>query len=138
MHAPARADARWTVFYDADCGLCTWLLAAVLRADRSRRLRPVALQDPEAAEVLAALTPEVRMSSWHLVSPASRRWSGGAAVAPMLRQLPHGSLPAAGLERFPACVERSYRWVSEHRGLLGRFVPASAKRRAKARVFEAR
>jgi len=124
----------WTVFYDSSCGLCMWLLAAVLRWDRAARLHPVALQSHEAAEVLAAVAPSVRMASWHLVSPQGRRWSGGAALAPMLRLLPCGRLPAVALERAPGSVEKGYEWIAGHRAPLGRLVPAGMKRRAAARV----
>ena len=45
-------DGRWFVLYDADCGLCKWLLAGLLRWDRRERLRPLPLDDPEAARLL--------------------------------------------------------------------------------------
>ena len=43
---------RWAVLYDADCGFCKWLLSALLRWDRAARLHPIALQRPEADELL--------------------------------------------------------------------------------------
>ena len=43
----------WLVLYDGDCGLCKWLLAGLLRFDRAGRLRPLALQRPEAEALLA-------------------------------------------------------------------------------------
>jgi predicted DCC family thiol-disulfide oxidoreductase YuxK len=129
-----RADAPWTVFYDGECGLCTWLLAGLLRWDRAARLHPVALQREQAAETLADLDPQARMASWHLVSPAGRRWSGGAALAPTLRLLPLGAAPAAVLERLPGLTDRAYRWVADHRAKLGRLVPPGVKRGAASRV----
>jgi len=30
--------------------------------------------------------------------------------------------------RFPRATERAYRWVADHRGALGRFVPGRARR----------
>jgi predicted DCC family thiol-disulfide oxidoreductase YuxK len=124
----------WVVLYDADCGFCKWLLAGLLRWDRGGRLRPIALQRPEADELLAALRPAERMASWHLVAPDGARRAGGAAVAPLLRLLPGGRVPAAVAERFPGLTDRGYRWVAEHRSRLSRWVPASAKRRASERV----
>jgi predicted DCC family thiol-disulfide oxidoreductase YuxK len=94
----------------------------------------VALQRPEADELLVELTPEARMASWHLVAPGGERWSAGSALAPLLRRLPGGRAPAAAVERIPAPVDRGYRWVAEHRSALSRFVPAGAKRRASERV----
>jgi predicted DCC family thiol-disulfide oxidoreductase YuxK len=110
----------WVVLYDADCGFCKWLLGGLLRWDRGGRLRPVALQAAEAAELLADLPSEERMASWHLVSPAGRRWSGGAALPPLLRLLPRGRAPAAVVARFPRLTDRGYRWVAEHRTQLSR------------------
>ncbi len=128
--------AAWTVLYDADCGVCMWLLSGLLRWDRAARLRPVALQRSEADELLGELTPEQRMASWHLISPTAERRSGGAAVAPLLRLLPAGRLAAAGFARCPALTDRGYRWVAAHRSQLARWVPSSAKRRAAGRVQE--
>jgi predicted DCC family thiol-disulfide oxidoreductase YuxK len=126
----ATGEGRWTVLYDADCGLCKWLLAGFLRWDRAGRLRPVALQRDDAEALLADLPAEERIASWHLISPAGLRRSGGEAVAPLLRLLPGGRLPAAAAARFPRLTERAYRWVAEHRAGLSRFVPGGLKRRA--------
>jgi predicted DCC family thiol-disulfide oxidoreductase YuxK len=127
--APATAET-WTVIYDEDCGLCRTLLAPLLRADSARRLRPLALGAPEADRLLADLSVEQRNASWHLVDPAGRRTSAGAAAPPLLRLLPHGALPAALLARVPGTTERAYRFVAEHRSPIGRLVPSAAKRRA--------
>ncbi len=124
------------VLYDADCGFCTWLLAGLLRWDRAGRLRPLALQRPEADELLADLAPAERTASWHLVSPTGARHSGGDALAPLLRLLPGGRVPAAMFARFPRLTDRGYRWVAEHRSRISRWVPARAKRHAnKPRKF---
>lgn len=122
------------VLYDGDCGFCRWLLAGLLRWDRAGRLRPIALQRPEAEEFLADLAPAERMASWHLVSPTGERTSGGAAVPSLLSLLPHGRFPAAAFARLPRLTARGYRWVAEHREQLSAWVPASVKRRASERV----
>jgi predicted DCC family thiol-disulfide oxidoreductase YuxK len=122
------------VLYDADCGLCKWLLAGLLRWDRGGRLQPVALQRPAADELLADLVPAQRMASWHLISPTGRRVSGGDAIPLLLRLLPGGRVPAAVFERLPRLTERGYRWVAEHRSRLSSLVPRRAKRRAGERV----
>lgn len=122
--------APWTVLYDAECGICRTLLAGLLGWDRRRRLRPLALQDPEADRLLADLAPEERLASWHLLSPDGARRSAGAALAPLLRLLPGGRAPAAACARFPAATERGYRWVAGNRAPLGRLLPAAVKRRA--------
>jgi predicted DCC family thiol-disulfide oxidoreductase YuxK len=129
-----RGDRPWVVLYDADCGFCTWALSALLRCDRGARLRPIALQRSEADDLLRELMPAERMASWHLISPTGERRSAGAALAPLLRVLPAGLLPAAALARFPRLADRGYRWVAEHRSQLSRWVPSRAKRRAGERV----
>jgi predicted DCC family thiol-disulfide oxidoreductase YuxK len=128
--------AAWTVLYDGDCGLCKWLLAGLLRWDRAARLHPLALQRPQADTLLAELTPAERIASWHLISPSGERRSGGAALAPLLRLLPAGRLPAACFARLPGPTDSGYRWVAAHRSQLSSGVPSSAKRRAARRVEE--
>jgi predicted DCC family thiol-disulfide oxidoreductase YuxK len=118
---------RWTLLYDAECGLCRRMLARLLRWDREGRLRPVVLGSPEADRILADLPPTERAASWHLISPAGVRRSGGAAIAPVLRQLPGGWAPAAVFARFPRMTDRGYRWVADHRSQLSRLADRLAR-----------
>jgi predicted DCC family thiol-disulfide oxidoreductase YuxK len=128
---------RAIVLYDSDCGFCKRALSKLLAWDRSHRLRPVALQDDEAARLLAGMDEQERMASWHLVAPDGRVRSGGAAVAPLLRLLRGGSGPARLAERMPRSVDRGYRWVAGHRTALGRRPGGGrAKRRAERRIEE--
>jgi predicted DCC family thiol-disulfide oxidoreductase YuxK len=115
-----------TVIYDPDCGFCRWSLALLLSWDRGA-LRPLPLGAAEAHDLLADLTEEQRNASWHLILDGER-FSAGAALAPALRLLPGGRLLGAVFARFPRSTERGYRWVADHRGLLGRFVSARARR----------
>jgi predicted DCC family thiol-disulfide oxidoreductase YuxK len=130
------SERRWAVLYDAQCGFCKWLLSGLLRWDRAARLHPIALQRSEADNLVRELTPAERMASWHLISPSGERRSGGAAVAPLLRLLPAGRLPAAGFARFPRLTDRAYQWVAGHRSQLSRWVPSSAKQRAAERLHQ--
>jgi predicted DCC family thiol-disulfide oxidoreductase YuxK len=122
------------LLYDSDCGFCRWSLGKLLAWDRRGALRPVSLQSKQAESLLAEMSEEERMGSWHLVDGDGRTHSAGAGIAPLLRLLPGGSLPAAAAERLPRAMERGYRWVSGKRGLWGRFVTDGAKRRADRRI----
>lgn len=133
---PAQPSQRWLVLYDGDCGFCKWLLAGLLRLDRARRLRPIALQSPEAEVLLADLDPAERMASMHVVSPDGARTSAGEALPALLGLLSGGRGPAALLARFPRFTRVGYRWVATHRIGISRFVPPRWKRRAAERVRE--
>jgi predicted DCC family thiol-disulfide oxidoreductase YuxK len=124
----------WTVIYDGDCGVCKTLLAMLLRADRNRRLTPLALGTPAADALLHDLTPEQRNASWHLIDPDGHRESAGAAIPPLLALLPGGAAPGQALSRFPGPTERAYRAVADNRSTIGRWVPSGVKRRATAAV----
>jgi predicted DCC family thiol-disulfide oxidoreductase YuxK len=114
--------------------VCRWSLAKVLAWDRRRALRPVALQDPEAARLLAGMDEDERMASWHLIGPDGRVVSGGAAFVPLGRLLPGGRRLAALAERWPRDAERAYRLVADHRSALGRLVTRGAAARARRRI----
>ena len=119
------------LLYDGECRFCRWSLAWILRWDRRGALVPVALQGPEANELLDGMDAERRMASWHLVSDDGTVTSAGAALAPLLRRLPGGRLPAALAAALPpGLVERAYAWVARHRGALGRRLTDRAVARA--------
>ena len=115
------------VLYDPDCGFCRVSLALLLRWDTGSRLRPVALGTDEADALLDGMSEDERMASWHLVEPGAVH-SGGAAFGPVFARLPGGRPLARASERFPGASDRLYRWVADHRSLLGRAIPASARR----------
>ena len=102
----------------------------MLRWDRAGTLRPIALQDPRAAELLAPMAPERMLRSWHLVAPDGSVASAGAAAAPLLRLLPGGSPLAALADRAPGAVDWAYGKVAGNRSRLGPLVTSGAKARA--------
>jgi len=110
---------RAVVLFDEDCGFCRWAAGKLLAWDRRGRLRPVALQDPEAEQLLTGLDRDQQMASWHLVAPDGRVRSAGRAVAPLLRLLPAGTPLAVVAESFPKTTDRLYDWISRHRERLG-------------------
>ncbi len=134
----AARSYSWTILYDSECGFCRWSLARVLRADRSRLLRPLPIDDPRAAPLLWGLSTEQRRDSWHLVAPDGERFSAGAAAPPLLRLLPGGRGPAALLAAAPGITERAYQLVARHRGAIGRCLPAGSKSRADERIAAVR
>jgi predicted DCC family thiol-disulfide oxidoreductase YuxK len=110
------------ILYDAGCGFCRWSADKILAWDVHHRLRPVALQDPEAARLLERMDPATRLASWHLVTPDGRIRSAGAAVPDLLRLLPGGA-PLALLTSFaPGPTEAAYRFVANHRDRLASFL----------------
>ena len=108
------------VLYDEDCGFCRWSLVRLLRWDRDGRLRAASIQSEEGDRLLADLSEEDRLASWHLIAPDGRRYSGGAAAGPMARLLPAGAPVALLAETFPRTTDRVYRWVARNRDALGR------------------
>ena len=114
------------LLYDEDCGLCRWTTDKILRWDREGKLRPLPLQDPEADRLLGAMDPEVKMQSWHLVTPDGRVHSAGAAVEPLLRLLPYATPVAAVVRAMPGITARAYRWTADHRDEIGRRLGAEA------------
>lgn len=106
------------ILYDDDCSFCRWLLAKILAWDRRARLRPVALQDPEADVLLREMPDGRKMDSWHLVI-GSRIYSAGAAIAPLAKLLPLGGPVAMFAEYLPGVAEWLYRLVADNRDRLG-------------------
>lgn len=113
---------RAVILFDDDCGFCRWSLSKILAWDRHSRLRPVALQSPEADDLLREMRHDRKMASWHLIAPDGRIYSGGEAVLPLARLLPSGAPIASLAGVFPRTTGRAYRWISRHRDLLGRAV----------------
>jgi predicted DCC family thiol-disulfide oxidoreductase YuxK len=117
-------ERRVVILFDNDCGFCRWSLSKILAWDRYGRLRPVALQSPEAEDLLMGMDPEQKMASWHLLAPDGHTYSGGEAVSPLARLLPAGAPIAALASAFPRTTDRAYRWVARHRDRLGRALGA--------------
>jgi predicted DCC family thiol-disulfide oxidoreductase YuxK len=109
-----------SLLYDNDCGFCRWMLARVTAWDRRGLVRPVALQDPRADDLLGVMDEDRKMGSWHVITAAGSVHSGGSGVAPLMDVLPGGAPLAALARRFPRATDRLYRLAADNRGLLGR------------------
>jgi predicted DCC family thiol-disulfide oxidoreductase YuxK len=125
---------RWTLLYDADCGFCKWIVAGLLAWDRHDRLVARAIQSAEGKALLGGLGSEEQLASVHLIAPGGERFSAGSALAPLLRLLPGGGLPARAMARLPRLTSGGYDWVAGHRSQLSRAIPAALKRRANERL----
>jgi predicted DCC family thiol-disulfide oxidoreductase YuxK len=119
--------ARGIVLYDANCGFCRWSLDKILAWDRSGRLRAAAIQSAEGERLLAGLSLEERLGSWHLVAGDGKLYSAGAAAEPLARLLPAGRPLAAVFHAFPGLTERAYRYVAGHRDRWSRLLRIDAK-----------
>ena len=110
--------AQAVILFDSRCGFCRRWVSRFLRWDRNGRLRPVALQDPEADSLLGGMDEERKMASWHLVAADGRVYSAGAAFPPLLRMLPGGRPLAAIAAACPRLTDRAYQRVAHTRGPL--------------------
>jgi predicted DCC family thiol-disulfide oxidoreductase YuxK len=129
--------AKATLLYDADCGFCRWTLALILEWDRAGRLRPLALQDPEADRLLGeAVSADLKMESFHLVTSSGEVYSRGSALTKLATLLPGGGPIASLMARVPRVVDRGYFWVARNRGIFGRTIGRIGHERAKRVIAE--
>jgi predicted DCC family thiol-disulfide oxidoreductase YuxK len=119
------SERQEVILYDEDCGFCKWSLGRILAWDRSRRLRPVAIQSEEGGRLLAAIDPVARLDSWHLISDGEL-FSAGAAAAALARILPGGRPFAAVFRALPDQTDRAYRYIARHRGRWARLLGIDA------------
>ena len=115
--------ARPWILYDADCGVCKFILARILELDRGK-YRPLALQDPRSAELLPGKAEEERLRSFHIVDPDGTVHSAGDGLAELI----------PGLSRFPQLASRAYWLVAGNRTRLGKLLPDAARRQARRRI----
>ena len=122
--SPSRGtgDADATLIYDGECGFCTWWAAAIATRSSIEAVSFADLTDaqrhrlpPEFEDCVHLLTPTERYSCGAAAEAALARFDGVPAFleapGPIRRSAPYRRLR-----------ERTYRWVADHRGLLGRVV----------------
>jgi predicted DCC family thiol-disulfide oxidoreductase YuxK len=116
--------ATLTVLYDEECGVCTaaarWLEA------RAAGVEVAAIASARADHLLRDLEPADRYGGVHAVDRLGRRSTGGDAVAPILRALPHGRPAAALAAAFPAATGAGYRFLARRRRLGSRLLGLEA------------
>ncbi len=119
-----------TLLYDQDCGFCRTVLGAILMRDRERVIRPVALQDALAADLLPGMSEEDRFASFHLVDDDCVVRSGGEALPLMMALLRRGRLLGRLMSSAQPLTNAAYYLISDHRSELGPRVPEGWTRRA--------
>jgi len=114
-----------TVFYDGECGFCKVCVALLLLWDRSHRLRPLPIQDPEAQRLLAPVPQAERLLSAHVRTADGAVLSGAEGAPALLGQLP-GGRPLSALSAAVMPVTRlTYRLVTWARPAIGSILPAA-------------
>jgi predicted DCC family thiol-disulfide oxidoreductase YuxK len=126
------------ILYDADCGFCTWALGKILAWDRRHCLRPVALQDPEADELLGGMDEDRKMASWHLVTPDGEVHSGGDGFEPLAALLPGGATLGRLARACPRARNSAYRFVADHRSWWGKLTRHTNRDATLRRIERAR
>jgi len=108
------------LLYDGECGFCRLAAKTALRLDDDDRLRAVAIQSEEGQRLLTEVPPELRLDTFHLLTPGGQVLSGPDAAAPLARLLRGGHVPSRAMRRFPKQTAGAYRLISRRRGTLGR------------------
>jgi len=113
------------VFYNGECGFCKVCVALLLGWDRSLRLYPMTIQEPEAQRLLAPIPEEERLLSAHVRTEGGAILSGAEGAPAVLRELPGGS-PLAALTTIAMPLARLvYRLVTSARPAIGSILPAA-------------
>jgi predicted DCC family thiol-disulfide oxidoreductase YuxK len=112
-----------TVIYDGDCGICTALKLEAERRDKENRLRFVAFQSHDLAQVAPGITREMASKAVYLLRADGRRFQGARALFEAMRRLPGpwGWVGAVGaLPPLSLVAEPFYRLVAHNRAALSR------------------
>jgi len=97
----------FTLVYDSDCGPCMSFSNVVGFIDAKHAIGRVGLAEADASGLLDALPPQVRHTSFHLVSPDGEVWSGANAFPTLLGLLPGGWPASEVLSRNAAAFRLS-------------------------------
>lgn len=117
---------------DVDCGVCCW--AGLRIAGRTEGLRVRSIQSELGGPLLAGMTTERAMASWHL--HAGGRTTSGAAVFGELLEIGGHPRAAAFARRAEPLLGVVYPFAARHRDVWARVVPRSARQRSRARLLE--
>nr|WP_082956429.1 DUF393 domain-containing protein [Mycobacterium sp. E787] len=104
------------LFFDGNCGMCTRARNALLRLNRTGRLRTEPMQRPGTAQRLGVSTERLLQSVWWL-DRSGAVFAGAEAVNAALSAALGTQLPLR-VYRIPGMgpiQEAVYRWVAAHR-----------------------
>jgi predicted DCC family thiol-disulfide oxidoreductase YuxK len=115
---PQQRLPEYTVVYDGACGVCTRIVALLLKWDREHVLESVPLQDPRVQERFSWILPSAFRESVQLVRLRDGlTWEGARAVEVMIDAMPKGrwigwvfSIPYVR-----PVAERFYKWFAKNR-----------------------
>ena len=117
------SDARHTVVFDGECGVCRRSVELLRRWDTEGRLRCIPFQGPGVMDRYPGITEHEFREAVHVIAPSGRHWSGADAVEKALEQTPRGRR-IAWLFKLPFArpiARLGYRWFARNRGLFARF-----------------
>jgi predicted DCC family thiol-disulfide oxidoreductase YuxK len=112
--------ARGWLFYDRDCGFCTWTAMWVAPALTKRGLAIAPLQDPRVGELLGLTEEELLLEMRVLLADDSqngRQYGGADAVVALAREI-WWARPFLWFSKLPSgmrALDAGYRWVASHR-----------------------
>jgi predicted DCC family thiol-disulfide oxidoreductase YuxK len=109
-------------------------MGSILFWDRERQIRPLALQEAAAADLLPGVDEEERLASFHLVEADGTVRSGGDALPFLLRSLPQGGPAGWLVGKLQPLTDLGYHVVSHNRDKVGPFVPDRWKRWAERQI----
>ena len=118
-------DRSGTLLYDGDCGLCVATATRLAQWVPSRRLGLLALQEVDAAPVIAALVQDRDLSAQlHFVRADGAVLTGAHAALAAGRLVPVLGWYAALLDRplGHRLLEPLYREIASHRRRIGRLL----------------
>ena len=119
--APAHADSKGWVLFDADCGICTRLAESWRPYLEGRGFEVEPLQSDWVAPELG-MTPEEAVSDFRVITIKGKRFAGANAYRYLLRQYSWGLLPwiLVSIPPFRWIFDQVYRAIAKNRRLISK------------------
>jgi len=124
------------MFYDHNCGFCSWTVSTMLRFDRAAEWRVMTIEEARDGDLRDILDDAV-YESWH-VRRHGVVLSGGKALAEALASLPVVRPLGLVLRRWPSAADRVYRAVVRRRSAFAWLIPERSKQAARSRLTTTR